>query len=162
MTEVTPAQSSVPQFAGKRAMLDNEATMGGSDSLKAWKQGKIAAILEADDFNAINNLMVETGLTPSKELVGRTFEIRDFSVAESAEEFRGNSELQKWAVVNAVDVSTGEEFMIDGGGDMFISGLVAMRDRYDFPFTGTLLAKGVTKGDMLYWRFHDPKRPTVS
>lgn len=167
MAEKTVAKnepSPLAQFAAKRAALDNEATLPGRDeALSEWIQSKLSAILNAGDFETINALMTETGLTPSKTLVGRTFEIRDFALSESADAFREKSALQKFCIVKAVDVSDGEEFIIDGGGDMFVAGLVAMRDRYDFPFTGTLLAKTTGSGyDMLYWKFFDPKRKPVS
>lgn len=164
---VTPGTSDVAkyqaaQFAAKIAMLENEAALSnGEDSnLTQWIQGKLTAILEADDFNAINQLMTETGLNKSKDLIGRTFEIQDFVLRESADAFREQgSQLQKYAIIQAVDTSTGEEFMIDGGGDQFIAGLVRMRDLYNFPYTGTLLGMTTGSGNtMLYWRFSDPKR----
>lgn len=173
MSENVPAKTSASevakfqaaQFAAKKAMLENEAAISnGEDSnLTQWIQGKLTAILEAEDFNAINQLMTETGLNKSKDLIGRTFEIQDFVLRESADAFREQgSQLQKYAIIQAVDTSTGEEFMIDGGGDQFISGLVRMRDLYNFPYVGTLLGMTTGSGNtMLYWRFSDPKRAKV-
>lgn len=168
MSESTPAkreQNPAELFAARRAAIDAEAALTQSEdsSLNQWIQGKLAAILTADSFEQINTLMTQTGLTMSKALVGRTLEVLDFAVKESADAYREKSALQKWCITKAVDTSTGEEFIIDGGGDNYVAGLIAMRDRYDFPFTGTLLAQTTGSGnEMLYWRFHDPKRKPIS
>lgn len=147
------------RFNMRRTALETEAAVVENQSLDNWIKGKLVGILEAPDFEAINALMTQTGLTAAKSLVGRTFEILDLGLRESADAYRENSVLQKFCLVKAVDVSTGEEFVIDGGGDQFVAGLIAMRDRYDFPFTGTLLAMQTASGyDLQYWRFHDPKR----
>lgn len=152
----------IAEFNRKREMLDMEATLDtDNENLKNWQRGKIAAIMTAGSFAQINALMTESGLTAAQTLVGRTFEIKDFQIKESAEGYRtGASQLEKVAYVEAVDTGTGEEFIIDGGGDNFVSGLVAMRDLYGFPFTGTLLGMATsTPGRTLqYWRFADPKR----
>jgi hypothetical protein len=148
-------------FSVVRNKLDMEAELVTTDdsSLKTWIEEKLAAILTAGTFEEINSLAAESGLTKSKDLIGRTLEIRDFALRESAEAYRENSSLQKFVIVQAVDVNTGEELIIDGGGDTFTAQLVAMRDRYDFPYTGTLLGMRTGAGyDMLYWRFSDPKR----
>lgn len=147
------------RFRTKRAALDLETTITDRGTLDEWIRTKLVAILDAADFEAINNAMTQTGLTMAKSLVGRTFEIQDFALNESADAYREGSALQKYALVKAVDVSTGEEFVVDGGGDQFVAGLVGMRDRYGFPFVGTLLAMQTGSGyDLQYWRFHDPKR----
>lgn len=152
-------------FAEKRASIDLEASLT-TDSLEDWIQGKLAAILSAKSFEEINALMTSTGLTAAKTLIGRTFEIRDFAARESAAAFRNNnseksskSQLEKYCIVQAVDLSSGEEILIDGGGDQFVSGLIAMRDLYGFPFQGTLLGQTTQSGyELQYWRFMDPKR----
>jgi hypothetical protein len=161
--DLTPATEDPREvFAAKRAALDLETTITGDDSLTEWIQGKLGAILSAGSFDQINMLMTETGLTPAKSLVGRTLEILDFAARESSDEFRENSQLQKYLLVKAVDTSTGEEFVVDGGGDQFVAGLIAMRDLYGFPFSGTLLSLRAGRGDLQYWRFHDPKREPIS
>lgn len=149
-------------FRAKRDAIDLETTMTDNDSLSEWIQGKLGKIMTAGNFEQINMLMTETGLTPAKSLVGRTFEIRDFAARESSDEFRDGSQLQKYLLVKAVDVTTGEEFVVDGGGDQFVAGLFAMRDLYGFPFTGTLLSLRAGRGDLQYWRFHDPKRDPIA
>lgn len=152
-------------FNALTARLDLESDMGDGDSLKEWIQGKLGAIAEADDFNAINELMSATGLTPSKDCVGRTFEITDFGTRNSTKIGDGTgpgSQLNKYCIVQATDVSTGDQIMIDGGGDQFVAGLVRMRDLYDFPFTGTIIGTGTGSGNtLLSWRFFDPKRAKI-
>lgn len=155
-------QDPLAVFAAKRAALDLETSMTDGDSLREWIQGKLGAIMTATSFEQINMLMTETGTTAAKSLVGRTFEILDFASRESAEQYRQNSQLQKYLLVKAVDTSTGEEFVVDGGGDQFVAGLIAMRDLYGFPFSGTLLSLAAGNGDLQYWRFHDPKRAPVT
>jgi hypothetical protein len=155
-----PEKPELTPFQAKRNAIDLEATEPLDDSLARWQQSKLAAIMTAGSFDEINNLMTETGLTKAQSLVGRTLTIRNFQVRESAAQYRENSQLQKVAYADAVDPDTGEDFTIDGGGDMFVGGLIAMRDLYGFPFTGTLL--GLTTGSgtvMHYWRFHNPGRP---
>ncbi|HEV2352693.1 MAG TPA: hypothetical protein VGR89_00480 [Puia sp.] len=166
-TEVAVVDAS-SRFVEKRAMLDTEASLQ-SNSLEAFIQEKVAAILDAPDFEAINALMTQTGMTSAKSLVGRTFEIRDLAIRESAPQYRNAmskesySALEKYGIVKGVDTSTGEEFIIDGGGDQFLAGLIAMRERYDFPFTGTLLGMVTGAGrEMQYWRFSDPGRKPVA
>jgi hypothetical protein len=161
-SEIVPAD---PReiFRQEKAKLDNEAGMGGDGSLQAFKESKLAAILTADSFEAINAIGGDSGLTSARTLVGRTFEIRGFDLRESADQFKNSpdktSVLDKVAYVQAVDVSDGTTFVIDGGGDQFITPLVRMRDLYDFPFVGTLLALTTGSGyEMHYWRFMDPKR----
>lgn len=145
-------------FSSKLAALDVEASLSNS-SLDEWIQGKLGAIATATSFEEINAIMTESGMVAAKTLVGRTFEVKDFVLNESADAFRENSKLKKWAAVKAIDTSTGEEYLIDGGGDQFVMGLVAMRDLYGFPFTGTLLSLTTGGGnDLQYWRFFDPKR----
>lgn len=162
-----PEPSPLEVFAARRAAIDAEAAMSGN-SLEDFIQAKIGAILTADSFEQINALMTQTGLTAARDLIGRTFEILDFATKESAQAYRNAanpekfSALEKFAIVKGVDVSTGEEFIIDGGGDQFVAGIVAMRDLYDFPFTGTLLAQTTSSGrELQYWRFMDPKRPAA-
>lgn len=167
MPEKAPAipekgNAALDVFQNKRNALDVEASLSTS-STEEWIQTKLAGILTADSFDAINNLMTQTGLTPAKTLIGRTFEIQDFGLSESAGEFRANSQLQKYCLVKAVDVSSGEEFIVDGGGDQFVAGLVRMRDLYGFPYTGTLLSTTTQAGfELHYWRFHDPKRAKLN
>lgn len=162
-TEISkPQNDPLAVFENRRAVLDAEASMTDT-STADWIKGKVGAILEATDFAAINALMDDAGLTPAKSLVGRTLTILDLAVRESAPQYRDNAEsfsaLQKFCIVKAADHETGEEFIIDGGGDQFVAGLVSMRDLYGFPFTGTLLGKTTGSGNTLqYWRFHDPKR----
>ena len=145
-------------FAAQVASLDVEASLT-DNSLETWIQTKLGAIATADSFEAINAIMTESGMTAAKTMVGHTFEITDFFVRESADAYRENSMLKKWAAVKAVDTSTGADYLIDGGGDQFVMGLVRMRDLYGFPFTGTLLALTTAGGnDLQYWRFFDPKR----
>lgn len=139
--------------------LEASITRTEDTSLNNWIQDKLATILAADSFEAINAEMTKTGLTPSKSLIGRTLEIQDFALRESADQYRDNSQLKKFTLTQAVDTSTGEEFIIDGGGDNYVAGIVRMRDLYGFPFSGTLLGMQTGSGnEMLYWRFHDPKR----
>jgi hypothetical protein len=167
MADTAPAKvNPKTEFEQFQSRLQLEADVtSDDDNLKDWIQGKLGAISVADDFNAINAVMEATGLTPSKELVGRTFVIQDFGTRNSTRESDGNgpgSQLRKYCIVKAVDASTGEEFIIDGGGDQFVAGLVRMRDLYDFPFTGTLLGTPTGSGNVLLsWRFFDPKRPKI-
>jgi len=154
-----PVQKSAYQITRER--FDNEAAMvvDQDDSLKSWLEQKLVDIIAAGDYNAINAIADESGLTPSKNLVGRTLEIQDLVLRESADGFRDGSTLQKFVIIRAVDKSTGEELIIDGGGDTFVAQLISMRDHYGFPFTGNLLAKRTSSGyDMLLWRFADPGR----
>lgn len=149
----------IARFATLRAALDVETSVSDTGSLDEWIKAKLVSILDADSFESINAAMQGTGLTSASALIGRTLEIRDMATRESAEQYRENSRLQKYALVQCVDTGTGEEFMMDGGGDQFVAGLIAMNERYGFPFTGTLLAMTTGSGnEMHYWRFHDPKR----
>lgn len=149
-------------FESFRSRLDLEAetTTVEGGSLEKFIQEKLASIMNAGTFEEINAAAAGSGLTKSKDCVGRRFEIRDLALRESAEAFRdGGSALQKYTLVEVVDAATGEELVLDGGGDNFVAQLIAMRDRYSFPFTGTILAQRTTNGfDLLYWRFEDPKR----
>jgi hypothetical protein len=154
------------EFSALMARLDVEADMNDDEgSLESWIRNKLATIASADDFAAINAAMEGSGLKASKDLVGHTFEILDLGVKKSTKDGDGNgvgSQLKKYAIVKAVDVSSGEELIIDGGGDQFVSGLVRMRDLYDFPFTGTLLGTTTGSGNtLLSWRFMDPKRAKI-
>lgn len=162
MTEIAkPEQNPANRFQAHADSLAVEASFG-ANSVDEWIMGKLTMILEAEDFEAINALMTQTGLTPSKSLVGRTLEIQDFALRESAEQYRANSALKKVTYVKAVDTSTSEDFVIDGGGDQFVAGLLAMRDRYGFPFTGTLLSMSTGSGnELLYWRFQKPKQKRI-
>lgn len=158
-TPAIPARNPLNVFAERKTALDIEKSVTDRTALDEWIQGKLGAILSAESFDQINMLMTETGLTAAKTLIGRTFEITDFAARESADEYRENSQLQTYLLVKATDTSTGEEFVIDGGGDQFVSGLIRMRDLYGFPFTGTLLAFRAGRGDLQYWRFADPGKP---
>lgn len=154
MTEVAKKKTETT-FEAVRSRMDLEASMSGSDraSLKDWIEAKVAAIVDADSVADINALAVDSGLTASKTLVGRTFEVQDFALQESAEQYRENSVFQKVVYIQAVDLDTGEEMVIDGGGDTFIAQLVSMRDHFGFPFQGTILAKQTGSGnELLYWR----------
>ena len=139
--------------------LEIEASLNTQDrgSLEEWMNEKLSAILEASTVEDINRLANDSGLTASKTLGGRTFEIQDFALMESADAYRENSILKKFVVIRAVDTSTGEELLIDGGGDTFVAQLVAMRDRFGFPFTGTIVAKTTgSGGELITWRMHVP------
>jgi len=143
--------------------LEADVTTTDDSSLKQWIEEKLVAMLNADDFEAINAIATESATTASKTLVGRTFEVRDFALRESFDAFRENSALKKYVLIQAVDASTGEEFIIDGGGDTFVAGLKRMRDLYGFPFVGTILGlKTGSNQELLYWRFMDPKRPKLA
>lgn len=156
---VPDGRSIQERFADRRTAIDLETSVSDSGSLDEWIKGKLVDILDAPDFETINAVMTQSGLTAAKTLVGRAFEIQDFATRESADAYRENSRLQKYALVKCVDTSTGEEFIMDGGGDQFVAGLLAMRDRYGFPFQGTLLATTTGSGnDLQYWRFHNPGR----
>lgn len=151
-------------FEAIRTRFNNEAD--GTDveggSLQKFIRDKLSAIMSAGDFAAINEAAVGTGLTASKECVGRRFEIKDLAIRESGDTFRGNNELDKYVLLEVVDCATGEELIVDGGGDTFVTQVMAMRDRYDFPFIGTVLARQTATGNnLLYWRFEDPKRKPV-
>lgn len=154
MTEVAK-QEPEQAFEQVRDRLDLEASMTRSDrsSLTEWMEAKVAKIVQADSVADINALAVESGTTASKTLVGRTFEVQDFALQESAEQYRDNSVFQKVVFIQAVDTETGEEMVVSGGGDTFIAQLVAMRDHFGFPFQGTVLAKQTGSGnELLYWR----------
>lgn len=155
-----PDRASVmARFEAVRTGIDIETSLEDGGSLDEWIKGKLVAILDAPDFEAMNAVMTQSGLTSAKSLVGRALEIQDFATRESAEQYREKSALQKYALVQCVDTSTGEDFIMDGGGDQFVAGLIGMRERYGFPFTGTLLTMTTGSGNELqYWRFHDPKR----
>lgn len=162
MTEIVkPEPNEV--FLRAKAMLDNEASMG-DESLADWIRGKLAALSVADDFASINALMQGGGLTASQDLVGRTLEIQDFGTRESSAAIKaqGKSLLEKYAIIKAVDINTGEELIVDGGGDQFVMGMVRMRDLYGFPFTGTVVGQTTGSGNtLLSWNFQDPKRPKI-
>lgn len=152
-------------FDTVRSRLDAEAgiTTTEDTSLRSWIEGKLSDIMSAPSFEDINKLAEESGTSASKNLVGRTFEIRDFALRESFDAYRENSALQKYALVQATDVSTGEEIIMDGGGDTFVAQLVSMRDLYGFPYTGTLLGLKTGSGfELLYWRWMDPKRKPIN
>lgn len=142
-----------------------ETSGGDDDQLTSWIQGKLAAILSADDFNAINAIVEQGTLTASQDLVGRTFEIRDFALRKST--IQGpkegvGSQMNSFAIIDAVDVSSGEPILIDGGGDQFVAQMVRMRDLYGFPYVGTIIGRVTGSGNtLLSWRFFDPKRPKI-
>lgn len=154
----------VPQFltidqVRDRFNLEAETTTVDGDSLKAWQAGIITDVMNATDFEAINAAAEVNALTPSKECLGRTFEVKDIAIRQSAEAFQANSLLGKFVIMQTIDVSTGEEVILDGGGDTFVAQAMAMRDRYGFPFKGTIRGKRTSNGyDVLYWKFQDPQR----
>lgn len=152
------------KFAGIKARFDLESTPvpGETSSLDSWIKSKLVAVMEADDFEAINAIGSETGLTASQNLVGRTLEITDFEMRESADQYKKGSQFGKVVYAKAVDTTSGEEFVMDGGGDQFIAAMVRMRDLYGFPFVGTVV--GITTGSgntLLSWRFQNPGRPKI-
>lgn len=162
MSEIVKAEPN-EVFLRAKAMLDNEATMA-DDSLSEWIRGKLAAISVADDFMSINAIMQASGMTASKDLVGRTLEILDFATRESSDAIKANggSQLEKYAIIKAVDTNTGEELIVDGGGDQFVIGMVRMRDLYGFPFKGTVVGNTTASGNtLLSWVFQDPQRPKI-
>jgi hypothetical protein len=141
--------------------LDLEATLVTRDRTAGneWIKEKLVAISEADSVEDINALATSGSLPSSKELIGHTFDVKDFALQESGEQYRENSLLKKMVIIQAVDVDTGEELVFSGGGDTFLTQLIAMRDKFDFPFTGTILGQKTGSGyDMLYWRFRVPKK----
>lgn len=142
-----------------RFNLEAETTEVEGDSLKEWQEGIIKDVMNATDFEAINAAAEANALTQSKECIGRTFRVEDIAIRESAEAFRANSILQKFVIMKVIDVATGEEVILDGGGDTFVAQAMAMRDRYGFPFIGTIRGKRTSNGyDVLYWKFQDPQR----
>lgn len=158
MTEV--ARPETPAFDTVRARLDLEASMTQQDrgATNDWIKDKLTQILEADSVEDINALATSGSLPASKDMIGRTFTVLDFGLQESGEQYRENSVLQKMVIIRAADADSGEEIIFSGGGDTFVAQLVAMRDRFDFPFTGTILGQKTGAGyDMLYWRFRVPK-----
>lgn len=155
------AKDSGYSFEQIRTRFDNEAadTSEESGSLSKFIQDKLAAIMSAGDFASINSAAEGSGLTKSQDCIGHRYEVKDLALRESAEGYRGSNELDKYALVAVVDTATGEELVLDGGGDNFVAQLMAMRDRYGFPFTGTILGRQTTNGHTLvYWRFEDPGR----
>lgn len=157
--EVTPAAALPERWQALKGMLDLETTEQDRGSLNEWIQGRLVKLHEATSAADINAIVEDSGLSRSKDLVGRTFEIQDFAISESAEAYREHSYLQKYAIVKAVDTTTGETVMIDGGGDMWVMQLVSMRDIYGFPFTGTILGRPTGGGyEMLHWHMQEPKR----
>ena len=160
MTEVAKPESPAA-FASLAARLDLEATMVTRDrgAGNEWIKEKLVAISEADSVEDINSLATSGSLPSSKELIGHTFDVKDFALQESGEQYRENSILKKMVIIQAIDVDTGEEIVFSGGGDTFLTQLVAMRDKFDFPFIGTILGQKTGSGyDMLYWRFRVPKK----
>lgn len=144
-----------PGFETVLDRLEAEAGLSKTErgSLEEWIKGKLTAIIQADSIAEINALATDSGLTASKNAVGRTFEIKDFVLQESADAFRDNSVFKKFVIIQAVDTATGEELLIDGGGDTFVAQLISMRDHFGFPFRGTILAKQTGSGnEFLYWR----------
>jgi hypothetical protein len=160
-TEITsPRENPVAVFDRHRQALATESALV-DNSVGEWIKGKLAGIMEAGSFEEINALMTSTGLTAARDLVGRTLAILDFVVRDTGYA-DSVAAWQQYCIVKASDAETGEEFVIDGGGDQFIAGIVAMRNLYGFPFTGTLLALGTQSGrEMQYWRFHNPGRPKI-
>lgn len=156
-----PAESPLAVFARHKEALDTESALV-DNSVGDWIKGKLAAIMEAGSVEEINALMTSTGLTAARDLVGRTMEIQDFAIRDTG--FSDSpAAWEKYCIVKAVDTDSGEQFVIDGGGDQFIAGIVTMRRLYGFPFTGTLLALGTQSGrDLQYWRFRDPGRPKLA
>lgn len=156
-----PAESPVAAFQRHREALDTESALV-DNSVGEWIKGKLGTIMEAGSFEEINALMTSTGLTAARDLVGRTLEILDFVVRDTGYD-DSPSAWQKYCIVKAVDVDSGEEFVIDGGGDQFLAGILSMRRLYGFPFTGTLMALGTQSGrDLQYWRFRNPGRPKLA
>lgn len=147
------------KFGALRERLDLETALPENRSgLTEWIQDRLVQIImDATDAADINRIAEESGLTPSKSLTGHTLEIQDFVLLDSAEAFSENSYLKKYVIIKAID-SSGEAIVVDGGGDMFVAQLVAMRDRYGFPFIGTIVGRPTQAGyEMLYWRMHQPK-----
>lgn len=156
-----PAQSPVERFAQHKELLDAESALV-DNSVGEWIKGKLTSIMEAGSVEEINAMMTSTGLTAARDLIGRTLEITDFVVRDTGYA-DSTSAWQKYCIVKAIDTSTGEEFVIDGGGDQFLAGILTMRRLYGFPFTGTLLALGTQSGrDLQYWRFQTPSQPKLS
>lgn len=144
-----------PAFDTHFDRLNLEASLNTTErgSLDDWVKHKLSAILEAGTVEDINALATDTGMTASKTLGGRTFEVLDFALMKSS--YTEGSTLRKFVVIQAVDTATGEEILIDGGGDTFVAQLISMRDHFGFPFTGTIMARTTSGGnELMYWRMH--------